>query len=229
MNRPDRNALLRLSTSCLASLLVVVASACVTTKSSTSGVDDGSPWLKPSPQLRSQIEESAKRLPWTHGLDRVDLISWFAKVGEPAYPTLLQMVLDPRKDVAGAALAALGATRDSRLVDALNKLPWPEGQQGTDLALERARTLLRLGDWQMVPLLIGGLRDERLITRALCIQALSESTHERYDFDPRGEPDAREASVKQWEQWWHDHQVDPIQGVKHDAGPKSATPPKGDM
>lgn len=231
MNRPDRQkrVLSSLPTAALASLLVVLASACVTTSSSTKGVDEPSPWLKPSPQLRAQIEDAGKRLPWTHGLDRVDLITWFAKVGEPAYPTLLQMVLDPRKDVAGAALAALGATRDSRLVEPLNKLPWPEGQQGTDLALERARTLLRLGDWQMVPLLIGGLRDERLVTRALCIQALFESIHERYEFDPRGEPDAREASVKQWEQWWHDHQVDPIQTVKHDTTAKTALPAKGDM
>ena len=122
----------------------------------------------------------------------------------------------------------LGATRDCRLVEPLRKLPWPEGQQGTDLALERARTLLRLGDWEMVPLLIGGLRDERLITRALCIQALSEATHERYEFDARGEPDAREKSVRQWEQWWHDHQIDPIQGVKHDA-PNGAPPTKSDM
>ena len=81
----------------LATLVLVVASACVTTKSSTSAVDDGSPWLKPSPQLRAQIEDAAKRLPWTHQLDRVDLISWFARVGEPAYPTLLQMVLDPHE------------------------------------------------------------------------------------------------------------------------------------
>ena len=231
MNRPDqrqRSASSRLSTSLLAILVLVVASACVTTKSSANAVGDASPWLKPSPQLRAQIEDAAKRLPWTHQLDRVDLISWFARVGEPAYPTLLQMVLDPRKDVAGAALAALGATRDSRLVEPLRKLPWPEGEQGTDLALERARTLLRLGDWEMVPLLIGGLRDERLITRALCIQALSEATHERYEFDARGEPDAREKSVRQWEQWWHDHQVDPIQGPKHDA-PNGAPPTKSDM
>lgn len=195
-------------------LALFLATACETTRFSVREHDTSSPWLEPSPSLRQQIEDEAKRLPWTHGADRVELIHWFAKVGEPAYPTLLAMVLDPRKDVAGSALAALGATRDSRLVEPVRKLPWPEGEENTDLALERARTLLRLGDWEMVPMLINGLRDERLMTRALCSQALYESTHERFDFDPRGEAEAREESVKKWEAWWQARNKDPLQKAK---------------
>jgi hypothetical protein len=166
-------------------------------------------WLEPSPALRAQIEDEAKRLPWTHGMERIETIHWFASVGEPCYPTLLDMVLDPRPDVAGAALAALGATKDSRLVEPLRELPWPDAE-GSDLALERARTLLRLGDWQMVPHLVQGLRDDRMMTRALCIQALDEATHERFGFDPRGEPAAREASVQRWEAWTKDRLSDPL-------------------
>lgn len=190
-------------------IFLVALSACTTTASSVS--DGGSTgWLKPSPNLREQIEDSAKRLPWTHGLERVEAIAWFARVGEPAYPTLLQMVLDPRKDVAGAALAALGATRDSRLVEPLRALPWPATETNTDLGLERARALLRLGDWQMVPHLISGLRDDRLMTRALCAQALWESTHERFGFDPKSEGEEREKAVNQWEAWWHERENDPM-------------------
>jgi hypothetical protein len=188
--------------------VLALGASCGSTRSSMGSGD--TEWLEPSPGLKQQIEDCAKRLPWTHGLDRIDLIGWFSRVGEPAYPTLLDMVVDPRKDVAGAALAALGATRDSRLVEPLRALPWPEGDQNSDLALERARTLLRLGDWQMVPHLIAGLRDERLLTRALCAQALNESTNERFGYDPRAEPDAREASVKQWEAWWKTRENDPM-------------------
>jgi hypothetical protein len=199
-----------------------LCAACGTTKSSLHDDDVESPWLKPSPGLRQQIEDSAKRLPWTHGLERIDLISWFARCGEPAYPTLLQMVLDPRKDVAGAALAALGATRDSRLVDHLRALPWPEGDQQSDLALERARALLRLGDWQMVPVLIMGLRDERLMTRALCAQTLWEATHERFGYDPRAETGPREESIHRWEAWWQERLNDPMQTAVKSSAP---TPP----
>jgi hypothetical protein len=166
-------------------------------------------WLEPSPALRAQIEDEAKRLPWTHGMERIETIHWFASVGEPCYPTLLDMVLDPRPDVAGAALAALGATKDSRLVEPLRELPWPDAED-SDLALERARTLLRLGDWQMVPHLVKGLRDDRMMTRALCIQALHEATRERFNFDPRGEPAAREASVERWEAWTKERLADPL-------------------
>lgn len=167
------------------------------------------PWVEPSVGLAQQIERQAQRLPWTHGLERVELIQWFAAVGEPAYPTLLNLVLDPRVDVAGAALAALGATQDSRLVEPLQQLPWPD-KNHTDLALERSRTLLRLGDWSMVPHLIGGLEDNRLLTRALCGQALYEATSERFGFNPDGSPEERAASVKSWQKWWNSRQADTI-------------------
>jgi hypothetical protein len=211
--------------------LVVLAFAnasCITTiGSSQPQSTDESGWLEPSPALRQQIEDEAKRLPWTHGMERIESIHWFASVGEPTYPTLLAMVLDPRPDVAGAALAALGATKDSRLVEPLRELPWPDDKKG-DLALERARTLLRLGDWQMVPHLVAGLRDERVMTRALCIQALDEATHERLGFDPRGDPEKREASVVRWEAWAKDRHSDPLLAQTPPAGGRKGASARDD-
>lgn len=192
-------------------LAVVTIALCACSTTNKSLATKQSPWLSPSPQLQAQIDDAATRLPWTHGVERVELIHWFASMGEPAYATLLELCLDPRPDVSGAALAALGATRDSRLVDHLRALPWPDESGGSDLALERARTLLRLGDWSMVPRLIQGLRDERLVTRALCAQALEEATRERFEFDPRAEPDVRAQSIARWEQWWSARSQDPLQ------------------
>lgn len=197
-------------TACLPVLaFLLLNTACVTSLQSPRTETNADGWLEPSPALRQQIEDEAKRLPWTHGMERIESIHWFAQVGEPAYPTLLAMVLDPRADVAGAALAALGSTKDSRLVESLRELPWPDADH-SDLALERARTLLRLGDWQMVPHLVKGLRDERMMTRALCIQALDEATHERFGFDPRAEAEAREPAVLRWEAWTKDRLSDPM-------------------
>ena len=189
--------------------LVLSLSACSTTSSSVKSDSKHSAWLDASPMLKQKIDDNVKRLPWTHGLERVELIRWFASVGEPAYPKLLELVVDPSPDVAGSALAALGATKDSRLVEPLRALPWP-AEVGSDLALERARALLRLGDWEMVPHLISGLRSDELMIRALSGQALYEATHERFGFDPRAEADARETSVKQWEAWWHSRKQDPL-------------------
>jgi hypothetical protein len=192
--------------------LALLSTACVTETSSSvrpQKVAEG-PWLEPSPALREQIRDRGDRLPWTHGLERIELIQWFASVGEPSYSTLLELARDPRPDVAIAAFAALGATRDSRLVEHIRAIPVSTTEEGTDQNLERARTLLRLGDWDSVPDLIKGLRDDRPITRTLCSQALYEATKERFNFDPRGEPAAREESIKKWEAWWEERQKDPL-------------------
>src|SRR5688500_3603616 len=102
----------------LAALAVILLSAaCVTT---TSGQEERknvstSQWLQPSQVLRDQIADQLERLPWTHGVDRVEQIRWLAGVGEAGFDQILPVCLDPRPDVAGAALAALGATGDNRL------------------------------------------------------------------------------------------------------------------
>ena len=116
-------------------------SACRTTTPSRQDVHDG-PWLMPSPVLQEMLDDEAERLPWTHGFERLEQIRWFALVGEPAYETLLELALDPRQDVASAALAALGETSDRRLVPFIHRLDWTEERLAGDLGLERARTLL---------------------------------------------------------------------------------------
>ncbi len=193
-----------------ATVALTLASACVTTTSGSTRAVPTGPWLEPSPALRAQIEDRAMRLPWSHGSERVEMIQWFASVGEPGYETLLSLARDTRPDVAGAAFAALGATRDSRLVEHLRAVPDLAGPDNVDLRLERARTLLRLGDWQAVPVLISGLRDDRAITRALCAQALFEATHEKFEFDPKGDPQAREQAVQRWSDWWDQRRKDTL-------------------
>jgi hypothetical protein len=197
--------------SLLSVAFLALTGACVTVGPDGSNPTQHSlgPWIEPTPQLADKIDQNAQRLPWTTGIERVELIQWFARIGEPAYPKLLEMVNDPRADVAGAALAALGATRDHRLVEPLRELPWPDAEH-PDVALERARTLLRLGDWTMVPHLIDGLEDERVMIRALCSQALHEATHERFDFDASAPPEVRAESVARWRSWWSARQADPM-------------------
>jgi HEAT repeat protein len=161
-----------------------------------------SDWMQAAPLLGQQIQDEAARLPWTHGFERLEQIRWFASIGEVAYPTLLDLAEDPRDDVAASALAALGATLDSRLVPHVHALDWSKERQSGDLGLERARTLVRLGDWSALPRLIDGLEDERLYTRSLCADALEEATHERFGFDPRADQRERAKSVARWREWW---------------------------
>jgi len=183
-------------------LLSLSLAACTSNARNVRDEGPQSPWIQPTPLLAQQIQDEAARLPYSHGFDRLEQIRWFASVGEPAYPNLLKLALDPRDDVAASALAALGATLDSRLVHPIRELTWNDERVHGDLGLERARTLVRLGDWSEMPVLIAGLRDERLFTRSLCLDALKEATHETNGFDARAEASEREKAVARWEQWW---------------------------
>jgi len=196
--------------------LAFVLAACASQRSAApSGEADE--WLSPSPVLRQQIEEEIKRLPWTHGTEKVEQIRWFASIGEAAYSRLLELCLDPRPEVAGSAIAALGATGDSRLVEPMHALDWPD-ELALEVSFERARAFLRLGDWSEVDRLVAGLRSEVLWARAWCGQALYEATHERFGFEPRAHAEAREAAVKRWEEWLRARQGE---GILTGARPKS--------
>lgn len=218
-----------------AALVVVpLAAGCRSTQESQAAKPDSGRWLRPSPLLEQQMRDEAERLPFTRGIERIEQIRWFAGLGEPAFDTLLGLLADPRDDVAASALSALGATQDRRLVPHILAADPRAHERGRDLQLERARTLLRLGEWSEVPLLIEGLADGRLYTRALCLQALEEATGERHGFDPRGTDRDRERSVERWKQWWLQRSGDPMRTPRLPAvarplagaaeGPASTTP-----
>lgn len=191
----------------LALCIVFSLFSCVTTQNSTTS---DSRWLAPSPQLREQIEENIERLPYTHHSDRIQLVQWFAEVGEPAYPWLLELTQDEREGVASSAISALGSTRDARLVEVIHELEWPTPEEDFERALAKARALLWLGDWSEIPVLIQGLESDRLWTRALCAKTLQAETNDLHGFDPRGEPAERAEAVAAWKAWWTERSSDPL-------------------
>ena len=167
-----------------------------------------SDWILPSRSLFDEIEAHAKILPWTHGRDRIDLITWFAAVGEPAYDTLLGFLTDERPVVVTTALAALGATGDSRLVQHIRDAENPQWD-GT-LLLESARTRVRLGDWEAMPVLISGLESDEAFVRGLCAQSLFQATKEKMGFNAHDSLPEREAAVARWRSWWKSREGDEL-------------------
>lgn len=159
-------------------------------------------WLHASGVLRNEIERNAERLPWTHGVDRIELVRWFASVGEPAYDLLLELAVDERAEVAGSALAALGATRDSRLVPFVRALHREPARLTPTVRLERARALMRLGDWSQAPALIDGLSSDELLVRAMCAQTLVDATGQDFGYKAKADPEARAAAADLWREWW---------------------------
>lgn len=152
--------------------------------------------------MREDIETQVARLPYTHNRERVELIHWFATVGEPAYPWLLELAQDERKGVASAAMTALGSTGDQRLIDDMRALPWPTAEEDLNQALEKARALLRLGDWDEIPVLLVGLESDRLWTRALSARTLTEATNMSNGYSASGSPESRKVAIAEWQDWW---------------------------
>ncbi|MCP3918551.1 MAG: hypothetical protein GY711_23640 [bacterium] len=201
--------------------LALVCAACGGTRSSepaqpasSESVSVESPpeadWLEPSPPLARQIEIQLAQIPWLQTLEeRIRTIEWFRDVGEPAYDDLLALVADPRPKVAGTALAALGATRDSRLVDHLRTIPWPS-EENVDLRLERSRAHMQLGDWDSVGVLVDGLEDPRAMTRAICARSLQRATRQDFGFDASAEEAQRAEAVAQWRAWAAARAQDPM-------------------
>jgi len=190
-------------------LLSLLLCGCIA--DSTSKGHEGE-WLAPTPALEQQIHDQIARLPWTHGTDRVEVIGWLAGVGEPAYESLLDLCLDPRPDVAGSALAALGATGDSRLVEHIRKLDWAPDLP-REVLFERSRAMVRLGDWSQIEYLIQGLSADELWARAWSIQALEEATKQSFGFDPQGEPEERAEAVGRWQTWIDSRRVEGVLGA----------------
>lgn len=187
--------------------------ACSSTKNVSEGDLEVQGWVQPSALLRQQMEDEAQRLPWTKGLERLEQIRWFVTVGEPSYGILLELTSDGRPTVSSAAFAALGASGDRRLVEALHEQAFNTEAASFELRLERARTLVRLGDWGEMPLLIQGLSSERLFTRALCAEALEQATGQSQGFDPRSGDSDRELAVEAWKRWWLKYSGDPFREV----------------
>ena len=189
----------------LSSLLLGLMACSGTRASQPSGGEEqskGAIWLEPTPQLQTEMDMMAERMPWLKGgIESQDMIEWWSQLGEPGYKMLLEIAQDPRAKVADLAYTALATTRDKRLVSSLRAIPWDDNAP-TALLYSRARTHLRCGDWSHISLLIGGLRDSHDYNRALCARTLSTATNNDFGYHYNMPEDEREVAVQRWEAWY---------------------------
>jgi len=178
------------------------------TKASTSAVEDASGadgrWLEPSPQLAHQIEVRANEAEFISTLDEFqELAEWFYSVGEPAYPTLLDMAASGSQRIREVGMAVVAMRADQRLLAPFKeRVPVPEESEQA-ARYNYARALLAMNDLAGVPLLIEGLEDTNVVTRR---QAHHELTRHLRDtgvpFDPSADPVVRAEQVQAWRDWY---------------------------
>ncbi len=191
----------------LASALLFAAACSGTRAAQPSGGSSNSTgeiWLQPSPQLKLEMQMQAERMPWLKSAEeRIAMIDWWSKLGEPGYAMLLEIAQDERAKVADLAFAALAASRDGRLVTSLREIPWdPDAPQA--LQYSRARCHLNLGDWSYIHVLISGLRDETPFNRAHCHKILKTATKNDFGYHYNMPADEREVAIQRWEDWYRE-------------------------
>jgi hypothetical protein len=205
-----------LTTTSMSRALVLTAlgallAGCITTSTGPHQDIAEGPWVEPSPTLQIEIERHAELFPYLQKLQQFqNEILYFVQVGEPAYPVMLDLVENGDEKSAGIALAVLSSTGDVRLVPYLQKIPWPD-KDDTEARYERARCLVSLGDWEPMAILVAGLRDEELWSRALSFKALRQATNQTFDYLPQeNDLEIREAAVVRWDEWLGGLDIDPL-------------------
>src|SRR4029434_1029505 len=66
----------------------------------------------------------------------------------------------------------------------------------------KADTLVQLGDFQAIPMLIEELESEESAARTLAFRDLQHYTQEDIPYDPNASAPARKSAADAWRQWW---------------------------
>lgn len=164
------------------------------------------PFSEPTKMLKEQIDKRVSELRYTHGMELMNHLDWLVRCGENAYPTLIDALDNGDATTRAGAANVLGRCNDRRVIPFLS-----EHAKDTDprMRFEVARALLRLGDWTHIPVLIDGMRDGSEYVRALCNDALKQSTQIDFGFVANATAEEREEKVKKWETWWSARSKDP--------------------
>lgn len=213
------------SASKLAQLLLLPAallgSSCITDGGSR---DKGPDFTQASDQLTREIESHAHAVRTGRNLEAFAReAEWFKEVGEPAYPTLIELAADSDVRIASFGLASISAQRDPRLLAPLKSaVPTPSEKT---LRLEYARALALLGDWSHVDVLVEALASEDVRIRGSALKALRDATGQTLGFHPQRSPSDRAAAVDRWRAWATERAADPALRVV--AGTTPAAKPSG--
>lgn len=152
-----------------------------------------------SPLLQEEIDTLLRELPFRHGPELITTLKRLIYIGEPAVPSLVESLRAAHPKSRSNAAYVLGEIHDRRVIPALRR---GLNDSAPDVAYEVAASLLVLGDWSGIPILIDALEDEDPYHRFKAIRVLAEHTHQDLGYDYRSDRQNRVAAVGRWENWY---------------------------
>jgi len=175
----------------LVSLLAVLPS-CLSTGSKPE-------YPKASPLLQEEIDMLLRELPYRHGPELIATLKRLIYIGEPAVPSVVRTLRADHPKSRSNAAYVLGEIRDRRVIPDLRK---SLDDKASEVRYEVAASLLILGDWSGIPVLIEALADEDPYHRYKAIGVLADHTNQNLGYDYRAAEDERTAAVGRWENWY---------------------------
>jgi len=170
-------------------------------------------FMKPGALLEKEIDQRIANIPFQHGVELYSNLVRLSQVGEPAIPSLLEQLSNPDPSIRSSCVYVLGVIDDKRTIPSMN--PLLEDQEEI-VRLEAAASLLGMGEWRAIPILIKGLESSDQMLRYKSFEALNKFTGLSFRYDFRGESAERSAAVDQWNEWWASKRGDKLLATPHE-------------
>lgn len=150
--------------------------------------------------LKKQIAKRINGLKFQRGVALLDSLNWLILYGEHAVPQLLEALKDPDPRTRSYSAYVLGEIgNDSVVPDLRTALA---GESHKLVRYEVAASLVTLGDWGQLGVLIDGLEEESKLFRFKCFEILRKNLNLTFGYDPNGPSEERALAVQKWVVWW---------------------------
>jgi len=156
------------------------------------------------PLLKKQIEKRIEGLKYQRGVALLDSLNWLILYGDSAIPQLLEALRSPDPRTRSYAAYVLGEIGNEEVVSTIREVLDQETHKL--VKYEMAASLVTLGDWGQIGLLISGLEEDARLFRFKCFEVLRKNLNLTLGYDPEGPEKERIASVSKWKAWWERNQ-----------------------
>jgi hypothetical protein len=150
--------------------------------------------------LKKQISKRIYGLKFQRGVALLDSLNWLILYGDHAVPQLLEALNDPDPRTRSYSAYVLGEIGNDSVVKDLRATL--EGEDHKLVRYEIAASLVTLGDWGQLGVLISGLNEQSKLFRYKCFEILRKNLNLTFGYDPESPAEERALAVQKWVVWW---------------------------